>query len=44
MECEKDGFTAEIALWPNRESSCDGRPLNDCPGLVDTARVTAPYE
>jgi hypothetical protein len=43
LECERDGYHASIHLSPKPESSCHGRPLNDC-DPVDTIRVTAPRQ
>jgi hypothetical protein len=40
IECERNGYAADVVLWPEPVESCDGRPLNDCPGQFDHVRVT----
>jgi hypothetical protein len=40
MSCELDSYTARAYIWPKPVQSCEGRPLNDCPGQYDHVQVT----
>jgi hypothetical protein len=39
MSCDLDSYTARVQIWPDPVQSCEGRPLNDCPGPYDHVQV-----